>query len=282
MNLAPEQRYGSDSVWRDPKCFFAEFLRDLGNSRELAWQLFLRNLKSRYRQSIMGYIWAFVPPLAWTGLFAILRLQDPSRTDGQTGYMAHVMVGLVFWQVFIEAVQTPMRTFSEARSMLAKLKFPRESLVAAGLLDVGLQFLIRLPLLIAGWLLFPEASASTWWLLPGLLLGLLAVGTCIGIVLLPLSLLYQDVAPAAALAGGFWLLLTPVAHVPASAGLMSAINQWNPAAVLIETTRAGWLGTPMPHIGAFVVVALAGGVIGVIAWMAARIAFPHLIARFGS
>ncbi len=282
MTFAPEQHYGSDSVWRDPKRFFAEFLRDLGNCRELAWQLFLRNLKSRYRQSITGYVWAFVPPLAWTGLFAILRLQDPSRPDAQAGYVAYVMVGLVFWQVFIEAVQTPMRTFSEARSMLAKLKFPRESLVAAGLLDVGLQFLIRLPLLIAGWLLFPDSSAQGWWLLPGLLLGVLAVGTCIGIILLPLSLLYQDVAPAAALAGGFWLLLTPVAHVPASAGLVAAINQWNPAAVLIETARAGWLGTPLLHGGGFLAVSLGGVVLGTLAWLAARIAFPHLIARFGS
>lgn len=282
MTFAPEQQYGSDSVWRDPKRFFAEFLRDLSNCRELAWQLFLRNLKSRYRQSITGYVWAFVPPLAWTGLFAILRLQDPSRPDAQAGYVAYVMVGLVFWQVFIEAVQTPMRTFSEARSMLAKLKFPRESLVAAGLLDVGLQFLIRLPLLIAGWLLFPDSSAHSWWLLPGLLLGVLAVGTCIGIILLPLSLLYQDVAPAAALAGGFWLLLTPVAHVPASAGLVSAINQWNPAAVLIETARAGWLGPPLLHGGGFLAVSLGGVVLGTLAWLAARIAFPHLIARFGS
>lgn len=282
MKIAPEQQYGSESVWRDPGRFLAEFVRDLGSCRELAWQLFLRNLKSRYRQSITGYIWAFIPPLAWTGLFAILRLQDSSRSDGQTGYVAHVMVGLVFWQVFIEAVQTPMRTFSEARSMLGKLKFPRESLVAAGLLDVGLQFLIRLPLLVAGWLLYPGASAHNWWLLPGLLVGILGVGTCIGIVLLPLSLLYQDVAPAAALAGGFWLLLTPVAHGPTSSGLMSAINQWNPAAILIETARAGWIGTPVLHGGGFVAISLGGITVGILAWLAARIAFPHLIARFGS
>lgn len=282
MKSAHDLHYGSDSVWRDPRRFFAEFLRDLHNCRELAWQLFLRNLKSRYRQSITGYVWAFIPPLAWTGLFAILRLQDPSRPDAQTGYVAYVMVGLVFWQVFIEAVQTPMRTFSEARSMLAKLKFPRESLVAAGLLDVGLQFLIRLPLLIAGWMLFPDSSAHTWLLLPGLLAGLLAVGTCIGIVLLPLSLLYQDVAPAAALAGGFWLLLTPVGSVPAATSFLSTVNQWNPAAVLIETARAGWLGTPLLNGGEFLAVSLGGVVLGTLAWLAARIAFPHLIARFGS
>jgi lipopolysaccharide transport system permease protein len=162
MKSACEQRYGSDSVWRDPGRFLTEFIRDLRNSHELAWQLFLRNLKSRYRQSITGYIWAFFPPLAWTGLFVILRLHNSSEPQAQYAYIAHVMVGVVFWQVFIEAVQTPMRTFSEARSMLAKLKFPREALIAAGLLDVGLQFLIRLPLLFVGWMLFPEATAHGW------------------------------------------------------------------------------------------------------------------------
>lgn len=274
------QHYSSDSVWRSPSAFLGGFRRDLVSSRELAWQLFLRNLKSRYRQSLTGYVWAFVPPLAWAALFVILRSRS---TDGSpAGYVPHVLVGLVFWQLFIESAQTPMRSFSEARSMLAKIKFPREALVLSGLLDVLFQLLIRLPMLIAGWMLFPGATMHTWWALPGLLAGLLAAGTCVGILLLPLSMLYQDVAPAVALASGFVLMVTPIGYAPPQGGIAAILDAWNPVSVLVCTARSGWLGEPTTQWPAFAGLSICGLALGLIAWLAARVAFPHLIARLGS
>ena len=48
--------------------------RDLAASRELAWRLFMRDLSARYRQSLLGYVWAFLPPLAATIPFVFLQI----------------------------------------------------------------------------------------------------------------------------------------------------------------------------------------------------------------
>jgi lipopolysaccharide transport system permease protein len=284
MESPRAQRYGGESVWHDPRRFLADCARDLRDCPELGRQLFLRNVRARYRQSVTGYVWAFLPPLAWAGLFLFLRgaLQPDAGPATAPGYLSLVLAGLVFWQVFIEAAQTPLRLFNEARAMLSKLKFPREALVLASLLEVGLQFLVRLPLLFLAWWQWPDAALSAWWLLPLALAGLVVAGTCVGILLLPLSLLYQDVAPALALASGFWLLLTPVGFAAPTHGLAATLTRWNPAAPLIDTARAAWLGLPLDQLGAFSVVAALAAVLALVGWCVARVAFPHLIARFGA
>ncbi|MGZ8779139.1 MAG: ABC transporter permease, partial [Thermoanaerobaculia bacterium] len=201
---------------------------------------------------------------------------------GGSHYAANLVVGLVFWQLFIESAQTPLRIFAEARPMLGKLRFPREALVAAAILEVGLQFLVRVPLLVAAWLMTPGASAERWWLAPVSVAGLVVTGCLVGIILLPLSLLYEDVAPALALASGFWLLITPVAWSAPTAGFAATLAEWNPAAVLVTVARTWWLGFGEAAVPAFAAVAVSASAILLISWMMARVAFPHLIARFGS
>jgi lipopolysaccharide transport system permease protein len=282
MNRVSSWHFSSESIWRDPRAFVAEFWRDLQQTPELAWQLFTRNLRARYRQSFTGYVWAFIPPLAWAALFIMLRSAGQLSGHGTGNYAAHLIVGLVFWQLFIESAQSPLRVFAEARPMLGKLRFPREALVVAALLEVGFQFLVRLPLLIVAWLMTPEASASSWWLLPASLAGLIAGGCFVGVLLLPFSLLYEDVAPALALASGFWLLITPVAYAAPTAGFAARLAAWNPAAILVNAARAWWLGQGQAPASTFALVAVVAFLATAIAWLVARVAFPHLIARFGA
>lgn len=282
MRHLPEIHHTSDSVWRDPRAFVTEFRRDLAKAPELAWQLFMRNVRARYRQSFTGYIWALIPPLAWAALFLALRSAGQLSGTGGSNYTAYLVVGLVFWQVFIESAQTPLRVFAEARPMLAKLRFPREALVGAALLEVGFQFLIRVPLLLVAWFITPEATAAGWWLLLPSLASLVAAGSFIGIALLPLSMLYDDVAAALALASGFWLLITPVAYVVRADGFAARLAAWNPAAILVNVARSWWLGEGQADGTAFSLVAVGAVLATGLAWMVARVAFPHLIARFGS
>lgn len=281
MTIERDQYYGSESVWRNPRRFAREFLHDLARAPELTWQLFLRSVRARYRQSFTGYLWAFLPPLAWTMLF--LALRGAGQLANTAGFgTTQLIVGLVFWQLFIESAQTPLRTFAEARPMLGKLRFPREALIGAALLEVGLQFLIRLPLLILAAYLTTEASLRYWWLLPVSVAGLIAAGCFVGIALLPFSLLYEDVAPALALASGFWLLITPIAYPAPTSGLAGTLASWNPASLLINTARSWFFGNDAASATAFVLVCGGSAVAAALAWAAARVAFPHLIARFGS
>ncbi|HEY0257850.1 MAG TPA: hypothetical protein VGC39_10435, partial [Candidatus Methylacidiphilales bacterium] len=81
-----ETIYSSESQLRSPRRFLRETMMDLRASREVAWRLFLRNLRSQYRQSVLGYLWILLPPLAtmllwvylnWTKTVAIGRTDIP-------------------------------------------------------------------------------------------------------------------------------------------------------------------------------------------------------------
>jgi lipopolysaccharide transport system permease protein len=284
MNRFHERYQGSESEWRHPRAFVAEFRRDLAGTPELAWQLFTRNVRARYRQSFTGYLWAFIPPLAWTTLFLVLRSagQLSGGGDGEGSYTAYLLAGLVFWQLFIESAQAILRVFAEARPMLGKIRFPREALVAAAVLEVTFQFLVRLPLLLVAWFLSPAATVMGWGLLPASVAGLVVSGCFVGILLLPLSLLYEDVASALSLVSGFWLLITPVAYAVPERGFAATLTAWNPAAILVKVARAWWLGSGNPDWLPFVLVATGAAVACAMGWLVARVAFPHLIARFAS
>ena len=96
----------------------------------------------------------FSPPLAATIPFVFLRSQG-LFTTGATAipYPAYVMISMLFWQVFVDAVQSPLKSVIAAKPMLSKIQFPPEGILLAGLGDVLFSFVIRL-ILLAGVLLW--------------------------------------------------------------------------------------------------------------------------------
>jgi lipopolysaccharide transport system permease protein len=283
MKLPPEHHYSSESIWRRPGRFARDLQRDVRQCPELAWQLFMRDLRANYRQSLLGYVWAFLPPLAWAAMFLLLRAQGvttaaPTAVD----YSVHVLTGMVFWQVFFDALQMPARVFAQAKPLLTKINFPREALVVAGLLDVGFQFLLRLPLLL--WPFF--TGQLSWhggvWLAPLGVAILALAGVCLGVLLLPLALLYQDVGRALALVGSFWLLITPVAYAVPAHGWGQSLARWNPVSPLLVTTRDWWTGQPTGMVAEFAAISVAVLVLLGAGWLAMRVSLPHLISRMGA
>ena len=91
-----EVEYSAESALRHPGALAAAMWRDLKSSRELAWRLLVRNISAQYRQSIFGYLWAFLPPIATTATFLFLNAQGIMKV-GETGipYPAYVLVGSV-------------------------------------------------------------------------------------------------------------------------------------------------------------------------------------------
>ena len=70
-----ETVYTSDSPLRRPGQLLRAMLKDISESRELALRLFLRNIRSKYRQTVFGYVWAFLPPVVTTLVFVFLNSQ---------------------------------------------------------------------------------------------------------------------------------------------------------------------------------------------------------------
>jgi lipopolysaccharide transport system permease protein len=276
----------STPALKQPRQFFAQLLADLLASRELAIRLFLRDLKAKYRQSFLGYFWLIFPPLALTGSFVLMQKSNLLTTgaDLEVPYALFALAGMLFWQGFSDAVTMPIRIVAQSKSMLVKLNFPREALILAAMLEVSFTFSIRLIIFLGFGLLLGLKFSVALCFLPLIFLGLLVVGTGIGVLLTPASLLFSDFAQGLPLLMSFGLICTPVAYIAQPDTLLGTINQWNPLVPLIGLGRATLLNTPLDPTFALLAlcISLTGGAILLFGWVLYRLSLPHIIARIGS
>lgn len=268
---------------RRPLGMMAEMIRDLNRSRTLAWQFTVRNLKAQYRQSIFGVFWAFIPAILTSVAFT---LAGKAQVIGTTGtaipYPAYVLLSMVIWQTFVEAMTGPVEAFTSSKTLLAKILFPREALVLGKVGEVAFNFLIKMILVVAlfAWFQLPPRAEIAYALF--FLFHLVLLGTVIGMLLSPLALLYQDVAKTLALASTYWFFITPVVYAVPQSGLFAEIVQRNPVTPLLVAIRdLATLGSAADLSPA---LTLCLGIwIGLFfAWIFLRIAIPTAIERISS
>jgi len=275
--------YTPESRLRRPGQFFQDMGRDLLASRELAWRLFLRNIRAQYRQSLLGYFWAFLPPIATTLTFVFLNSQKILNIKATAiPYPAYVMVGTLLWQGFVDALNSPIRLMNSSKSMLAKINFPREALILAGMGEVLFNFMIRLFLMVFVFFWFKIEIPSTIVLAPAGILALISLGLTIGILLTPLSMLYQDIGRGLAFITGFWFFITPVVYPPPTEWPASLLSNINPVSPLLITTREMLTTGRISDAFGFIVVTGSIAVMMSIGWVIYRLAMPHLIERMSA
>lgn len=278
----PVRVYTPEPAIQHPATLLRDLLRDLNAGRELAWRLFVRDLKAMYRQTYLGYVWAFLPPLVASLTFIFLQSQGITNI-AETGipYAAFAMMGTLLWQTFVESMQSPLQAVANARPMLAKINFPREAILVAGMYMVGFNFIIRMILLIAVMMFWQVVPGATLILFPFAMLGLMLSGFAIGLALVPVGSIYGDVARAIPVVASFWMLLTPVVYPARSEGLAGWLAFWNPISPLITTARAALTGQPLDQFTAAAIITFAAILASLVGLFAFRLIMPHLIVRIG-
>jgi lipopolysaccharide transport system permease protein len=276
-----ETIYSSQSRLRSPRLFLRETISDLRASREVAWHLFARNLRSQYRQSVLGYFWIVLPPVAtmllwvylnWTQTLAVGKTEIP--------YPVYVLTGTMLWQVFSDALFCPISQLGAARNLISKVRLPHEAILISGLGVILFNFFVRLLVLFAALLIFHVPL--TWGLLlaPFGLFVLTLLGLTIGLLLAPIGLLYQDISMGLTIIMGFAFFVTPIVYPVPTKWPASLLADLNPVTPLLDTTR-NWLALgAVPPSDGFYAVAAGTLVLSVMAWLAYRVAAPHFISRF--
>lgn len=235
----PVQVFTPESGMKNPLRLLGESLQDGWTGRELAWRMFVRNIRGLYRQTFLGFFWAFLPPLANTAVWLLLRQAGAiDLAEGiEVNYAIYVVTGMVVWQTFVEAFQAPLQAVNSNRNMLSKLRFPRESILVTSLMEVifnlGVRLIVLYPLLlIAG-------VAWTPWLLvaPLIMLWLAALGLAIGLLIMPLGMLYQDVGKLIAVAVPVWMIVTPIVYGTPDGWNGNPLNWINPASPMLTLAR---------------------------------------------
>ncbi len=256
--------------------------RDLLASRELAWRLFVRDLNAQYRQTFLGYLWAFLPPLVASMTFIFLNSQGIVKIETPgIPYPAFAMMGTLLWQVFVDSIQSPAQSVGAAKAMLTKINFPREAVLLGGFYMVLFNFFIRLLLVAEVMIWWHVVPATTVLMFPVAMAALFVCGYAIGLAITPLSALYGDVTRGIPIIAQFWMLLTPVVYPPRTTGLAGWLATWNPVSPLITTAREALTGQDLSLLPSFIIIfalAVLAVFLGLIGF---RLAMPILIERMG-
>jgi lipopolysaccharide transport system permease protein len=220
-------------------------LRDLWVYRELVYFMVWRDVKVRYKQTLLGMSWAIIQPIMTMLIFTFLfGTVAKLPTDG-IPYPVFSFTALLPWGLFTTALNQGSRSLVAHNNMVTKIYFPRlilpMSAVFGGLVDFAIAFVILFVLMI-----YYQVTPA-WhllWTLPLFLL--LAVITALGVSLWlsAINVKYRDVNQALPFLTQFWLFITPVAY---SSSIIS--DKWqilyslNPMAGVVNGFRWALLGS---------------------------------------
>lgn len=279
----PVTIYTPESAIASPGRMLRDMARDLRMSRELSWRLAVRDISAQYRQAMLGFLWALMLPLANTAVWVFLSASGilvVGTTD--LPYPAFVLIGTMLWAIFMEAVTAPMQGVTAARDMLAKINFPREAIVIAGIYQVLFNAAIKLAILFVVLFIFGIVPGWKIVFVPFGVASLILAGTAIGLFLTPVGLLYTDIGKGLPILMQFLMYLTPVVYPLRAEGTLGSVLLLNPLTPLIETTRA-WLtgGTPEWPLY-FLATNVLAIVVLLAVWIVYRLAMPIIIERMSS
>lgn len=278
-----ETIYTASSQLSTPKLFFRETIDDLKATREIGWRLFLRNLRSQYRQSWLGYLWLIFPPLATALIWVFLtKTKILNINDTEIPYPVYVLTGTFLWQTFVETLNCPLQQLSSSKAMLTKVKFPHEALILAGLGGVLFNLAIRIVALFVFLLWFKITLSANFLFAPIGIFSLIIFALAIGLLLTPIGLLYNDVVNSLNIFTTIWFFLTPIVYPTPKEGKLASILSYNPLTSLIVTTRNSLTMRNEGFENGFILTTGIVILVFIIGWIIYRVARPHLIVRLSS
>lgn len=228
------------------KGFAALNLRDLWVYRELVFFMIWRDIKVRYKQTMLGALWAIIQPILTMLVFNFLLNRGVLnvQSDG-IPYPIFSYTGLLPWGLFVAALNQASRSLTSNHNMITKIYFPRLILPVASVLGGLVDFVIAFIVLIGMMFYFKVSPAwSVLWTLPLFLL--LAIVTALGVALWlsAINVQYRDVNYALPFLTQFWLFITPVIY--SSSGFsekMRLAYSLNPMAGVVNGFRWALLGS---------------------------------------
>ena len=240
-------------------------LSDIWTYRELLYFFIWRDIKVRYKQTLLGAGWAIIQPLMTMVVFTIFFGHLAKVPSDGLPYPVFSLMALVPWTYFASALAGCSTSLSGYQHIISKVYFPRLIIpigaVAAPLVDFAIGFAILIGFM--AWYRIVPGPSIVW--LPALMLLALATAAGVGVWLAALNVRYRDVRYVVPFVVQLWMFATPVAY-PASLvpARWRAVYGLNPMAGVIEGFRWALAGGPAPGIitlvsAAVVVVLIAGG-----------------------
>jgi lipopolysaccharide transport system permease protein len=221
-------------------------LRELWRYRELLFFLTWRDIKVRYKQTVLGATWAILQPFATMVVFSLFFGRVAEMPTGGVPYALFVFAGLLPWFFFANAITSASSSVVGSQNLVTKVYFPR-LIIPLGAVGASLvDFVVAFGMLLAMMVYF--GVAPTWGLLmvPVLSLVLLIAATGVGTLLSALTVAYRDFRYVVPFGVQLWMFATPSIYMDVTlvGPNGQAVLPLNPAYGLIVNFRAAVLGGP--------------------------------------
>lgn len=216
---------------------------------ELISEITTREIKARYKQSVLGYAWVILNPLIQMLVMAFVFSHIIRFPTIGTPYALFLYVGLLPWTLFSGTLIAATNSLVNNASLLQKIYFPREVFVLSTILAKMVDFFLASSVLVLFMLYFRQPiTVHVLWFIPIFLIQqLFTYG--LSLITAALNLFYRDIQYLLNLLVLVWLYLTPVIYpVEIFPVKYRFIFQLNPLAVIINAYRQVVLGGAAPNL----------------------------------
>jgi len=235
-------------------------LRELWNYRELLYFLTWRDVKVRYKQTVLGAAWAILQPVFMMIVFSLFFGRLAGIDSNGVPYALFALAGLVPWTFFANAVANSGNSLVGSSNLITKVYFPRAlvpaAAVAAGLVDFMIAFLT----LVVAMFYYRVGLTLNILMLPLLVMLTTLFAMAVGMWMSALNVKYRDVRFALPFVIQIWLFISSVI-VPSTAlpQKWRSLLSLNPMSAIVESFRAALFGQPFPwqSLGIAIVITAA-------------------------
>lgn len=239
-------------------------VRELWHFRDLLYFLAWRDVKVRYKQTVLGAAWAVLQPGMMMVVFTIFFSRLGQVPSGDRPYPVFVFAGLLPWSFFATAIANAGNSVVGSERLISKIYFPRLAVpfaaVAAAVVDFGIAFGLLVVLMLS----YGIAPGAGLLLVPVLFALIVLAALGVGTLLAALNVAYRDFRYVLPFLVQLWMFATPSVYMQPAEGSSGGIVQLalllNPMTPLIAAFRAACLGGPIAWgqvgVAAVIVVAL--------------------------
>lgn len=268
ISLPKESGGNPHIVIEPPHGWQALELRDLWKYRELLYFLTWRDVKVRYKQTLLGVAWAILQPLLTMLIFSVIFGQLAKLPSDGVPYPIFTYTALLPWQLFAFALTNSSNSLVGSQNLVSKVYFPRLVIPIAAVLPGLVDFAISFLILVGMMFFYHVPLTARIFSLPAFLLLALATAIAVGLWLSALNVQYRDIKYVVPFMTMFWQYATPVAYsaslIPEKWRMLYALN---PLTGVVEGFRwallgkEGDVGTLIWASTAIIVLMLVGGLV---------------------
>jgi lipopolysaccharide transport system permease protein len=234
--------------------------------RELLYQMTLRDLLLRYKQTAMGFGWAIFMPLVNTAVFSVIFTRV-TKIDTPVPYPLFAFCGFLFWNFFASSLRFSVLSLTGNSNLVTKIYFPREIFPFSAVLVCLVDLVVGSSVLIALMIYYGVAVTPALFFLPVVMAVCLAFTAGMALILAMSNLFYRDIKYLFEVVITVWMFATSVVYpVESVGGRLGMVLAANPMTQIVEAFRAVLLYGHLPPAGPFAATAALSVAVLVGAW----------------